>query len=621
MPSLVFSEQISYQPARAPEEPGTAYTGFKPSTIVLPKGHQRTSECRALPIDLIWDRDVMLPMRDGVRIAADIFRPADAATPLPALMAWSPYGKTGAGVISLDIIPHRAGVPKSQLSGYEKWEAPDPAEWCARGWLGTGEGQDGFDAVEAVAALPWCSGRVALVGNSWLAMAQWFIAAERPPHLTCIAPLEGATDFYRETLCRGGVPFTPFWEMLRSCLSGRNRVEDPVAMVARYPTWNSYWADKRARLELITIPAYILASYSTMIHTEGSFRGFTDLASPQKWLTVHATQEWYDLYSQERIKDLALFLDHYLKDEDNGWERTPRVRTAILPFNKPARTSVPYSTWPPAEAVYQTLYLHAGGQLSAHPDHGTGSSMAYHADIGGAQSCNDPVELEFAYTFASPRTLLGHSKAVLYMSARDHDDLDVFVQIRKADVHGTILEHLNIPLDALHLASIDNVEQINPLKYLGPTGILRASHRHLDPSLSEAFRPVYAHSKEDKIPRGQIVRLEIALWPSGIAFEPGESLILRIGGHPQVLPEFSALGGKWTTLNRGSHVVYCGVGVKFANIELPFAYNGAHGAITTLAKIDHGVEICMNQLQSVEIAKDGKAVKIGGGNPVQIGHG
>jgi hypothetical protein len=127
MSSPVFSEQIIYQPARAPEEPGTAYAGFKPSSIVLPKGHQKTSECRALPIDLIWDRDVMLPMRDGVRIAADIFRPADATTPLPALMAWSPYGKTGAGnsspyedfgpylnlsgVISLDIIPHRAGVP------------------------------------------------------------------------------------------------------------------------------------------------------------------------------------------------------------------------------------------------------------------------------------------------------------------------------------------------------------------------------------------------------------------------------------------------------------------------------------------------------------------------------
>jgi hypothetical protein len=58
MPSPTFSEQIIYQPAKAPEEPGTAYAGFKPSSIMLPKGHKRTSECRALPIDLIWDTEM-----------------------------------------------------------------------------------------------------------------------------------------------------------------------------------------------------------------------------------------------------------------------------------------------------------------------------------------------------------------------------------------------------------------------------------------------------------------------------------------------------------------------------------------------------------------------------------
>jgi predicted acyl esterase len=45
-------------------------------------------------------------------------------------------------------------------------------------------------------------------------MAQWHIAAESPPHLTCIAPLEGCSDFYRETFCRGGVPYKPFWGFL-----------------------------------------------------------------------------------------------------------------------------------------------------------------------------------------------------------------------------------------------------------------------------------------------------------------------------------------------------------------------------------------------------------------------
>jgi len=71
-------------------------------------------------------------------------------------------------------------------------------------WWGAAEGRDGYDAVEFLAAMPWCNGSVALIGNSWLAISQYFIAAEHPPHLKCIAPLEGASDVYRENLCRGG---------------------------------------------------------------------------------------------------------------------------------------------------------------------------------------------------------------------------------------------------------------------------------------------------------------------------------------------------------------------------------------------------------------------------------
>lgn len=56
-------------------------------------------------------------------------------------------------------------------------------------------------------------------------MQMWHIAAERPPHLTAIAPWEGHSDFYRETWCRGGVPTGGFWEFLSSWLRGRGKKE------------------------------------------------------------------------------------------------------------------------------------------------------------------------------------------------------------------------------------------------------------------------------------------------------------------------------------------------------------------------------------------------------------
>lgn len=400
-------------------------------------------------------------------------------------------------------------------------------------------------------------------------MAQWFIAAENPPHLTCIAPLEGASDFYRETLCRGGVPFKPFWDMLRTCLVGRNRVEDPVAMIEKHPDWHAYWEDKRARLDKISIPAYILASYSTMIHTEGSFRGFEDIASKDKWLTVHATQEWFDLYSRERIDDLASFFDCYMKDCNNGWKNTPRVRASILPFNNVAMINVPFSAWPPVETEYHKLYLQSFNTLTTEYANSKSGIAHYPADQPGTQGGDDSGQLSFSYKFASRKMLLGYSKAVLFMSAEQADDMDVFVQLRKADRQGEILEHLNIPLKDLQLSRVNEVEQINPLKYLGPPGILRASHAELDPALSTDFHPIYTHQNAQKITPGQIVKLEISIWPTGILFEPGESLILRIGGNPQVLAEFSALRGKWLSNNNGTNSVHFG-GKYLSYISVPF---------------------------------------------------
>jgi predicted acyl esterase len=188
-----------------------------------------------------------------------------------------------------------------------------------------------------------------MVGNSWLAVVQWFIAAERPPHLTCIAPLEGLSDLYREAICRGGVPCKPFWGFLQgaglfggiqhcefSCYTantfeGKNQQEDILGMLEKYPFVNEYWEDKRAKMEKINIPAYVLASFSTGLHTVGSFRGFEDLPTKNKWqvevlltvlklltlygdrLRVHPTQEWHDLYSSECVEDLQRYFDHFLR--------------------------------------------------------------------------------------------------------------------------------------------------------------------------------------------------------------------------------------------------------------------------------------------------------------------
>jgi putative CocE/NonD family hydrolase len=160
------------------------------------------------------------------------------------------------GGARLEMVPAHIGIPFDWLSDYEKFEAPDPADWTGRGyavvnidargswdskgdmrshscisftkdlsdkcdrWFGTGEGQDGYDAVEYIAKLPWCNGSVCMAGNSWLGVGQWITAAEQPPSLKCIAPFEGVSDIYREIICRGGVPYTAFFQWVASTLRG-----------------------------------------------------------------------------------------------------------------------------------------------------------------------------------------------------------------------------------------------------------------------------------------------------------------------------------------------------------------------------------------------------------------
>jgi uncharacterized protein len=129
----VGSIHVLHKAATSPSAPDSNYGGFHPSSTILPKGHQKASGHRALRASTVYDRDVEVMLRDGIKLRADVFRP-DGDAKVPALLVWSPYGKTGTGFFTVDLLPERVGVPQSMLSGYEKFEGPDPAEWVAEGY-------------------------------------------------------------------------------------------------------------------------------------------------------------------------------------------------------------------------------------------------------------------------------------------------------------------------------------------------------------------------------------------------------------------------------------------------------------------------------------------------------
>ena len=273
-------------------------TAFEPGTRTLKAGFQVAPPFRPIPVDIVFDKDVAVKLRDGVTIYVDMFRPAGAEK-VPVIVAWSPYGKAQGTSTSVMGVFGLVGLSNSIVSGLAKFEGPDPAYWCAQGYAicnpdprgiidsdgnsvlwDRQEGRDCHDLIEWLADQNWCNGKVGMSGTSYLAVAQWFTAAEQPKHLAAINPWEGVSDVYRDLLMRGGMPDTGFGQRLQEgSFFGKNQKEDIISELEHHPLMNDLWRNKIPDFDRITVPAFVVASYSNTLHTAGTFRAWRRMAA------------------------------------------------------------------------------------------------------------------------------------------------------------------------------------------------------------------------------------------------------------------------------------------------------------------------------------------------------
>lgn len=498
------------------DTPRARVPSFPAGRTTLRKGTVHRDGALPLSCDIVLERDVALKLRDGTTIYTDVFRPV-GDEPVPALFGYSPYGKAIGGQW-LDDVPGRLDVPLSALSELQRFERADPAYWVNHGYAvlnldprGVGRSQgdivywgrqlaeDGYDFVEWIASQPWSDGKVAMTGNSFLAVSQWFIAAERPPHLTAIAPWEGFSDHFREVNNRGGIPMTAFAETILSTFSGTGLVEDGPLMAIKEQFLTPYWLDKEAALERIDVPAYVVASWSNGAHTHGTFRGWRGLASRDKWLRVHNRQEWQDYHTPANVEELRAFFDHYLKGMANGWEATPRIRLSVLDPGGTDTVNRVEREFPLARTDFQPLYLTAAGTLERAPGARAGE-MTYDATGKG---------VTFTTTFDADTELTGYLSLRLWVEARGADDMELAVSVDKLSAEGTPYEPPNMVTWTA-------------------TGYQRVSQRRLDEKLSTPSEPLLTNTDEQPLAPGQIVPVDIAIWPMGMRYRRGEQLRLTI---------------------------------------------------------------------------------------------
>lgn len=152
---------------------------------------------------VLYERDFMMPMRDGVRLATDIYRPAIdgkvIAEPLPVLLQRTPYNKTGETIVAAAEYFARHGyvVVLQDLRGLYQ------SEGIFTKYIG--EGEDGYDAIEFLAELEFSSGNIGMWGTSYGAHVQANAAKLRPPHLaTMVINMGGMSNGWNHKIRNHG---------------------------------------------------------------------------------------------------------------------------------------------------------------------------------------------------------------------------------------------------------------------------------------------------------------------------------------------------------------------------------------------------------------------------------
>ncbi|ROS76673.1 CocE/NonD family hydrolase [Cellulomonas sp. PhB143] len=554
-------------------------TGFDPGTRTLEAGFRIAPQFAPLTTDVVLDKDVPVTLRDGVTIHVDVFRPV-GSEPVPVIMAWSPYGKGQGTSPSVMGVFGLVGLDNSIVSGLEKFEGPDPAYWCARGYAicnpdirgvvdsegdsvlwDRQEGRDAYDLIEWLGVQDWSNGKVAMSGTSYLAVSQWFTAAEQPPHLAAINPWEGVSDVYRDLVLRGGMPDHGFARQLRDfSFWGKGRKEDIIAEADEHPLADELWAEKVPAFDKITVPAYVVASYSNTLHTAGTFRAWRRMASPDRWLRIHNSQEWPDYYDETNREDLRRFFDHYLRGEDNGWESTPRVRYSVLDLQGADRVDVPAGQFPPADVAPTRFYLDGNTR-------GLSTTAPTTEATAGYAVGSTPDDVSFVTRFEEETVLVGYPKARLWVEAKGSDDMDLFVLVQKLDRFGTPLQQFTVPNQNARVHDVtDRGGSI--LRYKGSDGRLRVSLRLLDEALSTDDVPAHTFDRPEKLSAGEVVDVEIDLLPVGLAFHPGEQLRLIVSASPILGTMMPAIREYTSAVNHGQHVIHTG-GEHASYLQLP----------------------------------------------------
>ena len=240
------------------------------------------------------------------------------------------------------------------------------------------------------------------------------------------------------------------------------------------------------------------------LHTRGNFEGYLGAASKQKWLEVHGDAHWTHFYTKYGVNLQKRFLGHFLKGEDNGWDKQPPVQ---LQIRRPGEKFIERheNEWPIARTQWTKFYLDPSTMSFGPKEPNVATTLNYEAMGKGLTFLTPPLteQLEITGPVAAKLTLSSSTT-----------DADVFLILRVFNPEGK------------EVTFIGSNDPRTPVAL----GWLRASHRKLDPMRSLPYRPYHTHDVAWPLKPNEPVALDVEIWPTSIVVPPSYRIGLSVRG-------------------------------------------------------------------------------------------
>jgi uncharacterized protein len=354
--------------------------------------------------------DVMVPMRDGVRLATDLYLPSGRG-PVPTLVTRTSYDKNGLAGIIDDFDLFRA-----LRTGYAIAVQDVRGRYGSEGGFDAyaQEGHDGADTLAWVTAQPWSDGTVGTFGKSYLGCTQWLLAPQQPPGLRAMAPSMTPSDAYEGNTHQGGAtvmhplrwaaglsafgadrraaegdPIPPEWAAdldYNTVIAHLPLSEHPAyhELAPFWPAWISrptdgpYWRalSPNSAYDLVTVPALNIAGWYDILLAEvlENYTGVRQRSASEQarrsrlivgpWSHIDLTGRFPDRdfgpAADKQAIDLdgiqLAWFDHWLRGIDNNAD----TEHPVMIFVMGAATWRTESNWPLPDTSYTDWYLHSG---------------------------------------------------------------------------------------------------------------------------------------------------------------------------------------------------------------------------------------------------------------------